>query len=82
MIKVQYYGLLRSLIGVKEEVMDEKKVANVIKEINKKYGKEIAIEARRSFVLVNGKNAALLKGYKTTLKDGDIVQIMPVTGGG
>lgn len=82
MIKIQYYGLLRGLTGVKEETMDVRKVAEVIKQINKIYGKEIAIEAKRSFVLVNGKNAALLKGYNTTLKDGDLVQIMPVTAGG
>lgn len=82
MIKIQYYGLLRKLTGVNEETMDVRRVAEVIKQIDKRYGKEVAVEAKMSFILVNGTNSALLKGYRTTLKDGDILQIMPVMAGG
>lgn len=82
MIKIEYYGLLRQLTGTTEETMDAKRVGEVIKQIKKRHGKEATIEAKMSFILVNGTNAALLKGYRTVLKDGDLVQIMPVTAGG
>ncbi len=34
------------------------------------------------YVLVNGKNMAYLDGPRTSLKDGDIVSILPMTAGG
>lgn len=82
MVKVQYYGLVRQLTKVKEEAISAQQVSQVIKEIGKRHGKEALREAKRSFILVNGENAALNKGYKTSLKSGDLVQIMTVTGGG
>jgi MoaD family protein len=34
------------------------------------------------FVLVNGKNIAHLAGTTTSLKDGDVVSVLPITAGG
>jgi MoaD family protein len=34
------------------------------------------------YVLVNGKNMAVLNGPKTLLKDGDVISVLPMTAGG
>lgn len=82
MITVKYYGPLCRLTGVPEEEIEAKRVSEVIKVIARRHGKEAAREAERCFVMVNGKNAALLNGFRTPLKSGDLVQIINLTGGG
>lgn len=82
MIEVHYYGRLRELIGSQGDSFNVKKVSQVIREIEKLYGRDTAKEAERCFIMVNGRNAALIKGFGTELKPGDRVQILPPTGGG
>lgn len=82
MTRVQYFGPLRRLTGVKEEEMPVRRVSEVIKEIAKRHGKQAAREAGKCFILVNGRNAALINGYRTALKPGDLVLIIPLAAGG
>ena len=82
MVKVEYYGLVRQLTKVKKEILLSDNISQVVKEIGKRHGKEALEEVKRSFILVNGENVALKKGYRTYLKNGDLVQIITVTAGG
>ena len=82
MVKVKYYGLIRNYTKVTEDDVSIYKVSSLIKWIGNMYGKEAIREAKRSFILLNGENVGLGKGYRTHLNDGDTVQIMTVTGGG
>ncbi len=82
MIMVKYYGPMQELTGMAAEELEASQVTEVINQIRKKYGKKVAEDAEQCFIMVNGKNAALLKGFRTRLKSGDTVQILPVTGGG
>lgn len=82
MILIQYYGLLRQVVKVRQEKIVASDIHDVIRTIKRKYGHEAASKAKRSIIMVNGKNAALLNGYRTSLKSGDRVQILPVMAGG
>ncbi|MGE5422165.1 MAG: MoaD/ThiS family protein [Ignavibacteriales bacterium] len=82
MINVQYFGRIRQLTGKQGDEIKAGKVSEVIRQIEKLYGRNIAKEAEKCFVMVNGRNAALIKGFRTQLKSGDLVQILPPTGGG
>lgn len=82
MITVKYYGPLRRLAGMPEEEIEANRVSEIIKAIGRRHGKEAAKEAEKCFIMVNGRNAALLNGFLTPLKSGDLVQIIPLTGGG
>lgn len=83
MIHVKYYGFMRTLTGVSEEQYEPVgAIDKLVRAVGAKHGKEAEKMAKRSFVLLNGKNVGLINGYKTKLSDGDIVQIMPVTAGG
>lgn len=82
MVQVKFYGHLRSLIDASEDIMSADRVDRLIRQIGMKYGKDALKAAERSFILLNGKNVALEHGFRTQLKDGDQVQIMPVAAGG
>ncbi len=82
MLKVKYYGLLSSKIDKKEDVFEATTVNELLKEIKRKYNIEVYKIAKSSLILINDQNAGKLKGYKTKLKSGDIIKILPVCAGG
>ncbi len=82
MIHVKYYGKMRSLTGRTEELLAVDRIDRLVKEIGFNHGSEASKAAKRSSVLLNGKNVALINGYRTRLHQGDVVQIMPVAAGG
>lgn len=82
MATVNYYGMVRRLIPVKTEQLDAANINELLGLIKQRHGDGAAAEIKRSFILVNGKNIALIKGYKTSIKVTDVIQIMTITGGG
>ncbi len=82
MVKVQFFGLMRHYTETSEVEVEAKKINDLLKIIELKYGKDALKEAKRSFILVNGDNVALLKGHRTKLNECDLVQIITISGGG
>jgi len=94
-VKVRYFTTLRELAGRSEEeveLRDGGNLVTLIQQVAEKYGKAarnyLYVSPENSeldpsiYFLVNGKNARVLSGPKTELKDSDIVAIIPPIGGG
>ncbi len=92
-IKVRYFTTLRELAGTREEefcIEEESNLAALIAEISTKYGSEAHIYIHGPWgrldpslkVLVNGVDARRLGELETTLKDGDVIAVIPPIGGG
>jgi len=84
MIKVQvkYRGHLAALTGIPEEIFESGNIAGILKLISKRYGREAEKSAKIMLIAVNGESIHLLKGFKTALKDGDVITFFPVCAGG
>jgi len=91
--RVRYFTTLHELAGSAEEELeiDEGSVlADLIKEVALRYGKEarhyLYYDDEKVdpsiYFLINGVNSKMLSGSKTELKDGDVVAIIPPIGGG
>lgn len=95
-VKVRFFTNLREIVNKREEALtfSESRIVTVdlvLKTLSQKYGKPFIEyvyngETRqpRSFLqfLVNGTSTSTLSGLETTLKDGDVLAILPPVGGG
>ncbi len=76
MITVRLYGLLRIDSGIKERKIEAGSIKDVWRDLISQGISEK--ELKGCLILVNGKSA----NKRSTLKDGDVVQLMsPVAGG-
>lgn len=82
MATVVYFGALREIAGAKEQETDADTVRALLKQIKRQYGGDAYRLAKRSHIIVDGKNAALTGGFSTALHIGSTVQLLPVCGGG
>ena len=82
MVEVEYRAEMFAICKVKREEMDVKTVAEAIKFIEKKYGKEAKKEAKKMLIVVDGTSINLQKHFKTELKDGQTLSFLPICGGG
>ncbi|MEG0597480.1 MAG: MoaD/ThiS family protein [Oscillospiraceae bacterium] len=82
MATVRYFGLLRERTGMREETLPAPSVATMLREIERRHGKEAAHMAKKGHIIVNGENAGSHKGFRMKLSSGDVVQLLPVCGGG
>lgn len=82
MPEVKLFATIRKKAG--EEGFESKaaSVEEILKECEKRYGDELSPYLKKSIVLVNGKNAALLKGRKTRISTDDKISIFPPAIGG
>ena len=92
-VQVKFFTSLREITDKKtEEIQLQEKttVKELVRLLSEKYGKKFEeyiytkkLEEKEflSF-LVNGQNINNLKGFGTTLKDGDVIAILPPVGGG
>lgn len=92
-ITVKFFTVLREITGKREDelefsssiIMDE-----LLDYLSQKYGRQFtdyvynASGKPRGYLqfLVNGKSITTLKGFRTRLKEGDKVAIIPPVGGG
>lgn len=93
-VRVRYFTTLRELAGIREEELVMKGggiLIELIEKVTSKYGEKAfnylhvrttgKIDPSLQF-LINGVNAHNLYGFKTELKEGDVVAIIPPVGGG
>ena len=94
LVKVQYLGVLRAKLGIKErtyEIGGDASLSDLLRKLAELHGeflkKMFDSDEKNildpSFVItINGILADRLHGLKTRLKDGDIVTIMSLISGG
>ncbi len=82
MVTVSLHTILRKEAGEKECRSDAGNVKELLEELSRRYGPAFSKYLANCIVLVNGKNAAMLRGKKTKLKDGDEVSLFPPVAGG
>lgn len=82
MAYIRYYGVLRQYTNTQEDNLAVFRVKDIFREIEHKYGKEAAKEARKCSIIVNGKNAAFLNGLGTKVMSDDVIALLQVTLGG
>jgi molybdopterin synthase sulfur carrier subunit len=92
-VTVKFFTTLREITGKKEEQIEFSKASTVeslLKQLSKKYGKEFDdyvydelgnVHGHLHF-LVNGQSITALNEFRTRLKEGDQVAILPPVGGG
>jgi len=90
---VKFFTTLREITGKKEDQIEFSKTATVqslLKQLSKKYGKEFNdyvydelgnVHGHLHF-LINGQSITALREFRTRLKEGDQVAILPPVGGG
>jgi len=92
-VRVKFFTTLREIVGKKEENIDlsgSVTVNALLKQLSKKYGEDFKdyvydetgnVRGHLQF-LINGKSASTLHQFKTKLREGDQVAILPPVGGG
>jgi len=94
-VKVRFFTSLREIVGKREETIkftqtEPVTINLVLRALSEEYGKPFneyvysSTGQPRSFLqfLINGTSASTQQGFETTLKDGDVLAILPPVGGG
>ncbi len=92
-VTVKFFTTLREITGKrKEEVKSSENltVSKLLEELSKKHGRQFINYVYdetgkvRSYLqfLVNGRSITTMQGFKTKLREGDSVAIIPPVGGG
>ena len=79
---IRYYAPLRGIVKRESEETELSSVKDVLRYIEKTYGKEASVSAKSALIVVNDLSISLFQGAKTPLNDGDVVGFLPVCGGG
>jgi molybdopterin converting factor small subunit len=82
MAEIRYLGQIQRLTLVKCEELEVKSVAELLKTLEARYGRETYKQAKRSYIIVNNESISLLNGIDTKLTQYDTVSIVPVCAGG
>lgn len=92
-VTVRFFTTLREITGRKEEQIEFPKTATIdslLKQLSGKHGKEfddymfdeLGDVRGHIQILINGQSINTTRGFKTRLKDGDQIAILPPVGGG
>jgi len=92
-VEVKLYAMLREIASKKLEKVDlpeKASMRDLIDFLISKYGEEFgtyiydADKQVRNYLsyMINGVNINSLNGFETTLKDGDVISLLPPVGGG
>ncbi len=82
MVTVSFHTILRKEAGEKECRSNAGNVKELLEELAGRYGPTFSKYLDGCIVFVNGRNAAMLRGKRTKLKDGDEVSLFPPVAGG
>lgn len=81
-VKLKFYATLRVKAETDEANCRAKRVKDVLAFLKKNYSEEFNKVLGTCHIFVNQDNVAFLNGPNTILKDGDVLHILPPTGGG
>jgi MoaD family protein len=94
-VKIRFFTNLREIVGNREETLtfaqaEPVTINFVLQFLSKKYGSRFtdylyaSTGQPKNFLqfLVNGLSMSTLDGFETSLKDGDVLAILPPVGGG
>jgi len=83
MVKVKLYGIALQLAG-KEELDVSVKEPITLEALMKRIAKdERSVSPREvQVILVNGRSCIFMEGLNTQVKDGDLVEVLPLIKGG
>ncbi len=82
MARVKFFATLRKAAGEEGYETSARNVAQILKEVEKRYGDGVSRYLKNCVVLVNGKNIGYLKGKRTKVGAEDEVSIFPPVAGG
>lgn len=82
MIKVRFFGFIRTLTEVSLMEINADSVEEALRLISNKYENVKLSTLKNSLIFVNSVDIRNLKMFKTQLKDGDEVMILSPTAGG
>ncbi len=82
MPEVKLFATLRKAAGEASYRSSARNVAQVLKEVEVRYGEGVVRYLRNCTVLVNGRHIAYLKGKRTRLDPDDEVSLFPPLAGG
>lgn len=82
MVEVRLFATLRRETGQKNLRLDSADLHGVVRALGTRYGADLTSMLEKATFLVNGENAAQLRGLKTCLHEGDIISIFPPLAGG
>ena len=81
-VTVKYRGHLAALTNISEEIFESGNVNGILKLIRERHGRDAEKAARAMLIVVNGESILLLQGYKTVLKEADLINFFPLCAGG
>jgi len=81
MVKVRFYGQFRKAAGADSREL-EAAAGLSLRELLARAGAGAGSANLVSNLLVNGRNCMFLQGLDTLVNDGDVVDVLPVVGGG
>lgn len=92
-VKVKFFTTLREITGKREEEIKSSgdlTVDELLEQLSKKHGRRFTDYVYdetgnvRSYLqfLINGRSITIMQGFKTRLREGDSVAIIPPVGGG
>ncbi|MDP3448269.1 MAG: MoaD/ThiS family protein [Eubacteriales bacterium] len=79
---IRYYAPLRGIVKKESEATELGSVKDVLRYVEKAYGKEASVCAKSALIVINDVSIGLSQGAKTPLRDGDVIGFLPVCGGG
>ena len=84
MARVKFFATLRDITGKREMyIKNVKTVGELLRVLYEIFGEEFKKEIEgKNMILVNGRNILDLEGYKTEIKEEDVVSVFPPAGGG
>lgn len=82
MIKVRFFGFIRTQIGVSSLEVNASTIDEALKLISNEYENIKLSTLKNSLIFVNSVNIVELKMFKTILSDRDEVMILSPTAGG
>ena len=80
MAHIKYYGDMRSLTGKNEDNFEAKSLVELLKVIEKQYGKQAKKSAKSSLIVVDSEKVLAIR--KVTLKTDSEVGFFPMCCGG
>jgi len=81
-VTLRYRGPLAEAIGKEEESLSVGTVRDALKHIKSAYGAKAEKLAKTMLIVIDGESILLRKGFATPLREGEILQFLPICGGG